>query len=205
MFMVEIASPGSVIRPTSHSHSGSYGTAARIQEGRAGSDACLHPQRELWPEVSPEMPSLRVCNTNAHTLSTTWPPASDGSHPVRDATRFIKVQVLAGTWAAREQSQDCLILTHTPFPTLQRSGSWPPSTLLDRATQSPQSLGYPNRGGHPLRSSRQHVEPGNALQAETTVAPHCHVTPCCDVRPEFMEAGRIDGSAVKSIQVLQRA
>lgn len=151
MFTVEIASPGSVIRLPSHSHSGSYGTAARPQERRAGSDACLHPQRELWPEVSPEMPSLRVCNTNARTLSTTWPPASDGSHPVRDgdATRFIKVQVFAGTWAKREQSQDCLILRHPLFPTLQRSSSWLPSALLNRATQNPQSLGYPNRGGHP--------------------------------------------------------
>lgn len=59
---------------------------------------------ELRPELSPEMPSLRVCATNAHTLSTTWPPASDGSHPGDDATRFKKVQVLVGTLAARELS-----------------------------------------------------------------------------------------------------
>lgn len=88
VFMVEIASPGSVIRPPSHSHSGSDGTAARPQEGRPGSDVCLHPQHELWPEVSPKMPSLRVCNTNSLTLSTTWPPAPDGSHPGCDARRF---------------------------------------------------------------------------------------------------------------------
>lgn len=92
--MVEIASLGSVIRPPSHSRSGSYGTAARPQEERPGSDVRLHPQAELWPEVSPEMPSLRVCNTNSITLSATWPPAPDGSHPGDDATRFKKVRVL---------------------------------------------------------------------------------------------------------------
>lgn len=112
---------------------------------RAGSDVCLHLQRERWPEVSPEMPSLRVCNTNARTLSTTWPPASDGSHPVRDATRFKKVQVLAGTRAAKKQSQGCLTWSPPPplFPTLQRSGSWLPSALLDRTTQNPHPWDIP--------------------------------------------------------------
>lgn len=71
MFMVEIASPGSVIRPPSHSYSGSYETTARKgpQKGRSGSGIRLHPK----------MPSLMVCNTKSHSLhhlatSVRWQP-----------------------------------------------------------------------------------------------------------------------------------
>lgn len=131
--MVEIASPGSVIKPPSHSYSGSYGTAARPQEGRPGSGVRLHPQSELRPVASPEMPSPTVCNTNSVTLSTTWPPVSDGSHSVHKASRFGKGQCLTGT-----QTNPGLSLPSTP----QQGGPWLflvlsalPSNLPERDAQ----------------------------------------------------------------------
>lgn len=113
--MVEIASPGSVIKPPNHSYSGSYGTAARPQKGRPGSRVRLHPRSELQPVASPEMPSPTVCNTNSVTLSTTWPPMSDGSYSVHKASRPGKGQCLTGT-----QTKPGL-----PLPsTSQQSGPW---------------------------------------------------------------------------------
>lgn len=102
-----------------------------LRKGGQALLSCLCPQSELWPMVSPEMLSLTVCN-NSLTLSTTWPPVSDGRQSVHQGLRgFTSLLELK---AAREQSQNCL--TERPPSSHRLTAEWllaPSGTLSTTA------------------------------------------------------------------------
>lgn len=121
---------------------------------------------------------LRRPHGQSLTLSTTQPQVSGGSQSVQEASKLEKVPFLAGTQAARAQSQSCLTLDSGVAPGTFWGSEHFPAPSFRVALRTPHPWDMPTEADTPWWYQVSSLGLGIPSKMKPPVAPnHGHVTP----------------------------